>query len=148
MLFRSAANFSKSLLLGVGYSASIGGLATLIGTPPNLIFATFASDTYGVDISFAKWMMFGLPLSIVILIICWFYLTKIAFRVNVKTLPGGLEVIKQEKKEIGKASIEEKIVLTVFVFTASSGLFNAVIADPVYLQCERSVCTDSLQFSS
>lgn len=113
-----SAKFSKSLLLGVGYSASIGGLATLIGTPPNLIFATYAKEIFGVEISFAKWMLFGLPLSIIILIVCWIYLTKIAFRVNVKSLPGGIEVIRAEKKSLGKTSFEEKIVFTVFVATA------------------------------
>lgn len=115
---RIAENFSKALLLGVGYAASIGGLATLIGTPPNLIFATYAKEIFGVEISFAKWMLFGLPLSLVILIFCWFYLTKIAFRVNVKNIPGGLEVIREEKKALGKAGLEEKIVLTIFVATA------------------------------
>ena len=58
---RIAENFSKALLLGVGYAASIGGLATLIGTPQNLIFATYAKEIFGVEISFAKWMLFGLP---------------------------------------------------------------------------------------
>lgn len=111
-------NFSKSLLLGVGYSASIGGLATLIGTPPNLIFATYAKEIFGIEISFAKWMLFGLPLTIIILIVCWVYLTKIAFRVNLKSLPGGIEVIRAEKKALGKSSLEEKIVFTVFVVTA------------------------------
>ncbi|MFP3340414.1 anion permease, partial [Micrococcus sp. SIMBA_131] len=61
-------NFGKAIMLGIAYSASIGGLATLIGTPPNTIFAAVVNELYGIEISFARWMMFGVPLTVLLLI--------------------------------------------------------------------------------
>ena len=71
--------FGKLLMLSIAYSASIGGIATLIGTPPNLVFAGFVQKAYGLDISFWQWMKFGLPISILLLILAWLYLTRIAY---------------------------------------------------------------------
>ena len=111
-------NFGKGLMLGIGYSASVGGLGTLIGTPPNTIFAGVIDKMYGIDISFAKWMLFGVPLSIFLMAIVWFYLVKIAFKPEMKQLPGGKEVIDEERAQLGRMSIEERRVLYVFVFAA------------------------------
>ncbi|KKN89321.1 hypothetical protein LCGC14_0239780 [marine sediment metagenome] len=88
-------SFSKLLMLSIAYSASIGGMATLIGTPPNLVFAGFVQKTYGIDISFWQWMKFGLPVATLLLIISWYYLTRIAYPQKEKRFPGG-------KKEINR----------------------------------------------
>ena len=72
--------FGKALMLAIAYSASIGGMATLFGTPPNLVFAGIVEEVYGIEIGFGEWMVFGLPISIVLLIICWLYISKIAFK--------------------------------------------------------------------
>lgn len=112
------ASFGKALMLAIAYSASIGGMATLIGTPPNLIFAGVVEELYGVEISFLQWLMFGLPVSLVLLFICWVYLGRFAFYLKDLKIPGGVMVIKVELEKLGKFSIDEKRVLAVFTFTA------------------------------
>ncbi|MCB0689822.1 MAG: DASS family sodium-coupled anion symporter [Saprospiraceae bacterium] len=110
--------FGKALMLAIAYSASIGGIATLIGTPPNLVLAGVLHDTYHIEISFAKWLMFGLPISALLLILCWKYLTSFAFTFKQKSFPGGKAEIRRLLNELGSLKYEEKLVLIVFVGTA------------------------------
>ncbi|MFT0714814.1 SLC13 family permease [Flagellimonas lutimaris] len=110
--------FSKLLMLAIAYAASIGGIATLIGTPPNLVFAGFVQKTYGVDISFWQWMKFGLPVSSVLLVLAWLYLTRIAYPLGKARFPGGKKEINRLLAELGPLGKEEKMVLLVFVLTA------------------------------
>jgi sodium-dependent dicarboxylate transporter 2/3/5 len=110
--------FGKALMLAIAYSASIGGLATLIGTPPNLVLAGVVLDTYGYEITFMQWLIFGLPISVILLFICWKYLTKYAFTFKQKSFPGGKEEIKRLLSKLGKISYEEKVVAFVFALTA------------------------------
>ena len=110
--------FGKALMLAIAYSASIGGMATLIGTPPNLVLAGVVESTYNTEISFSQWFMFGFPLSIVLLVLCWVYLTKIAFKFEQKEFPGGKKEINKQLKELGKITHEEKIILLVFSLAA------------------------------
>ncbi|MGI8314706.1 SLC13 family permease [Halobacillus mangrovi] len=123
----SSFNFGKVIMLGIAYSASIGGLATLIGTPPNTIFRAVVQKTYGIEISFAGWMAFGVPLSIIFLAIAWFYLVKVAFPMKIKQLPGGKKVINNEKEALGVMSPEEKIVMTVFTITALAWISRSFV---------------------
>ncbi|WP_106769074.1 SLC13 family permease [Paenibacillus faecalis] len=115
-------NFSKAMMLGIAYSASIGGLATIIGTPPNAILVGVIKEIYGVNISFVSWMMFGVPLTVLLLGLTWFYLMK-ALPFKVKEIAGGKEIIQEQKNSLGKASFEEKAVLAVFLLTASLWVF-------------------------
>lgn len=110
--------FGKALMLAIAYSASIGGMATLIGTPPNLVLAGVVEKTYNTEITFAQWFMFGFPVSIVLLIVSWIYLTKFAFKFEQTSFPGGAEEINKQLSKLGALSKEEKLVLTVFVLTA------------------------------
>ncbi len=110
--------FGKALMLAIAYSASIGGMATLIGTPPNLVLAGVVKETYGVDITFSQWFSFGFPISMILLFLCWMYLTRHAFKFKQKAFPGGRDEINRQLKALGKISYEEKTVLTVFVLTA------------------------------
>ena len=110
--------FGKALMLAIAYSASIGGVATLIGTPPNLIFAGILEEQYNIEMTFSKWIIYGLPISITLLFICWKYVTTIAFKFKQKDFPGGKAEIKRLLKNLGKISYEEKTVLTVFCITA------------------------------
>ncbi|PBB05102.1 SLC13 family permease [Salimicrobium humidisoli] len=119
--------FGKALMLGIAYSASIGGVSTLIGTPPNTAFAAIAGDLYGVEISFARWMLFGVPVAWAFLFIAWFYLIKVAYPLKLKTLPGGRDVIKKEKDAIGRAGFEEKVILVVFVLAAFSWITRSFL---------------------
>lgn len=119
--------FGKALMLAIAYSASIGGMATLIGTPPNLVFAGIVQELYGIEISFAQWFKFGLPISIVLLFICWQYLTRMAFTFKQKSFPGGKAEIQRLLKELGQINFEEKLVLGVFVLTASLWIFRSYL---------------------
>lgn len=110
--------FGKALMLSIAYSASIGGIATLIGTPPNLIFAGILEEQYNVEMTFSKWIIYGLPISIILLFICWKYLTNVAFKFTQKDFPGGKAEIKRLLNNLGKISYEEKAVLIVFCVTA------------------------------
>ncbi|SNR56001.1 solute carrier family 13 (sodium-dependent dicarboxylate transporter), member 2/3/5 [Maribacter sedimenticola] len=110
--------FGKALMLAIAYSASIGGLATLIGTPPNLVLAGVVLDNYGYEITFMQWFMFGLPISVLLLFICWKYLTRFAFSFKQKSFPGGKQEIKRLLSTLGKISYEEKIIAFVFALTA------------------------------
>ena len=110
--------FGKALMLGIAYSASIGGLSTLIGTPPNLVLAGVVEETFGYEITFAQWFKFGFPISAVLLFLCWKYLTSFAFKFKQKSFPGGREEISKQLRALGNISYEEKLVAGVFALTA------------------------------
>ena len=109
--------FGKALLLSIAFSASIGGIATLIGTPPNLVFAGIIQELYSFEISFIKWFMFGLPISIVLLFISWYYITRIAFVFKQTDFKEGQVEIQKQLDNLGKITYEERLVLLVFVLT-------------------------------
>lgn len=110
--------FGKALMLSIAYSASIGGMATLIGTPPNLVFAGYVEETYGIEITFLQWLKFGVPIAIPLLVIAWLYLTKFAFKFKQKEFPGGKEEINRLLVLIGPMKREEKLVSSIFILTA------------------------------
>ena len=110
--------FSKGLMLAIAYSASVGGVSTLIGTPPNLVLAGVVQELYNYEISFAQWMLFGFPISMVLLFITWYYLTSIAYPMKKMQLPGGKTAIQEALLDLGGMSYAEKIVAVVFACTA------------------------------
>ena len=110
--------FAKALMLSIAYAASIGGIATLIGTPTNLILSGVLEKLYGIEISFASWFMFALPISIILFIICWLYLVRIAFPLKDWKFSAGMNEIKKELSLLGKITYEEKCLLVVFCLTA------------------------------
>jgi sodium-dependent dicarboxylate transporter 2/3/5 len=118
--------FGTTLMLAIAYSASIGGVATLIGTPPNAILAGIIEKNYGYTIGFAQWMMFGLPLSIVMLLFTWYYLTRFVMGREVAELPGGKQAIRDQLNTLGRMSVQEKKVLAVFVFVAAAWIFRGL----------------------
>lgn len=110
--------FEKSLIFGIGYAGTIGGLGTLIGTPPNIILAGQLDQLFGVKLSFGTWMLFAVPVVVFMIFFTWIYLSKIAFKTSIKHLPGGKELIQNERGKLGKISYEEKMVGAVFLFAA------------------------------
>ena len=111
--------FATCLMLGIAYSASIGGMATLIGTPTNLFFAGFAHE-HGIAITFAGWMALGVPVAAILLVVCWIVLTRLAFRIDLGEIRGGREVIRQEWRRLGRISRGEWIVSCVCAGVASA----------------------------
>ena len=121
----------KALMLAIAYSASIGGVATLIGTPPNLVLAGVVFDTYGYEITFMQWFAFGLPISIILIFICWKYLTKYAFQFKQKSFPGGKQEIQRLLSNLGKISYEEKVVAFVFALTAFCWITRSILLQKI-----------------
>jgi solute carrier family 13 (sodium-dependent dicarboxylate transporter), member 2/3/5 len=119
--------FGTALMLGIAYAASIGGVATIIGTPPNTIMVGFIEKTYGQQISFAKWMSIGVPLSTIMLILAWVYLVKIAVPPEIKELPGGRKVLLSELEKLGRITKAEKLILVVFFLVAFSWISHSFI---------------------
>lgn len=123
--------FGTVLMLAIAYSASIGGIATLIGTPPNLILVGVIQETFNFNLSFLEWFKIGLPFSIVLLFICWYYLTRFSFNIGEPKIPGGKEEIQGQLSELGKMSYEEKLVSVVFVLTAFAWITRPFLLEPI-----------------
>ena len=119
-------------MLGLAYAASIGGVGTLIGTPPNIVFAGFYKKLYPelVEISFFQWMVLAVPLVCVFLPIVWVYLCRFVAPIPLKQIEFGQnepEIIKNELKALGKMNRAEKIIAVVFVSTALLWIFRKSI---------------------
>ncbi|MGW7977276.1 SLC13/DASS family transporter [Staphylococcus xylosus] len=114
----SISKFEQSLVLAIGYAGTIGGLGTLIGTPPLIILKGQYQSAFGEEISFAKWMIIGVPTVIVLLFLVWIYIRYVAFKHDMKELPGGQKLIKEKLNELGKMKYEEKIVSVVFLLAS------------------------------
>ena len=120
--------FSTGIMLGIGYSCSIGGISTLVGTPPNLAFARISQISFpeGPIVSFGEWLTMALPASSVLLVIAWILITKVFFKVP-EHITVDESVIHNQKKLLGTISYEEKAVLTVFSLTVLLWIFRAPI---------------------
>lgn len=122
-------NFATALMLGIAYAASIGGLATLIGTPPNALLAGFVRESYGIQIGFAQWMLVGLPLVVVALPLTWLVLTRVAFPVRLRQTPGSVNIIEDERRSLGPRSRGETLVAVVFVVTAAAWITRPLLEE-------------------
>ncbi len=111
-------NFSKTLMLSIAYAATIGGIATLVGTPPNLVLAGVYQKLFNQQITFSQWMAIGFPISVFMLFFAWIYMVNFGF--PFKNLPRKKigNVISEEKASLGPMSYEEKVVLIVFFLVA------------------------------
>lgn len=110
--------FGSALLLGVAYAATIGGLGTLIGTPPNALFAGFMAETYQIRIGFAQWMVVALPVVLVALPLTWLLLTRVVHRLDDTPIAGGAALIARERAALGRMSRGEWFVAAVASLTA------------------------------
>lgn len=111
--------FAKALLIATAYGASMGGVATLVGTPPNALLAGFVSENLGIQIGFAQWMVIGVPTMMVMLVLGWLIVTRIVFRLDADDLPGASQAIAQEVETLPRFSRPEKMVSVVFALTAT-----------------------------
>lgn len=120
-------SFALALMLGIAYSANIGGTITLIGTPPNVVMAGYLNQILDYQIGFSEWMYIALPIGLILLTITYVLLTKFLFPNTLKEVEGSSELIKAELKTLGKISIEEKLVLIIFGITAIGWVFKPQI---------------------
>jgi len=122
-------NFRKALMLGIAYAASIGGVATLIGTPPNVVMYGVVRDMFETDMSFMSWFVVAFPLAAVVLAFAWFYMTRIGFPLGRDILPGGREAIDRRLTELGGWSRTERIVAVVFGMTAVAWIIRSFVLE-------------------
>jgi len=116
--------FALSIMLGIAYSANAGGIATIIGTPPNIVLAGFMESEYGYNISFIKWMMIGLPFSILMVGCIYVILTKFMYKTNVDAFEGPTNFIQEELNKLGAITKQEKYVLSIFTIAISLWIFK------------------------
>ncbi|MFC6997432.1 SLC13 family permease [Rufibacter roseus] len=136
----SAGNkFGKALMLGIAYSASIGGLATLVGTPANAILVAVVGQQFQMEISFLQWMLLGVPVTFVLLFICWFYLVRVSFPLHNEKSQNGKAEIESQLAILGRISTEEKWVLAVFAFTALAWLTRTFVLNRFFPELDDSM---------
>lgn len=120
-------NFALSVMLGIAFSANAGGIATVIGTPPNSVMIGLLENEYNIEISFLKWMTLGLPFSITLLIISYLVLVKWMYPNRQLQFKASKEVINSELKKLGPTSGKEKMVLVIFGITVFLWIFRTLI---------------------
>ncbi len=121
-------NLALSLLLGIAYAASIGGLGTIIGSPPNGIFVRFYEQTYGVEVSFAKWMLVGMPTMLLFLPFAWFLNTRVLFPTKLREIEGGRAWVRDESAKLGPPNRGERATLIVFGFAVFFWVFRPILS--------------------
>jgi sodium-dependent dicarboxylate transporter 2/3/5 len=124
-----ARRFSLCLLIGIAYAASIGGIGTIIGTPPNGLLVSYVADHLGREISFARWMAVGLPLVAVFLPIAWWLLTRVVFPVREMRLEGGGDVVRDALARLGPMKRGERATLAIFLVTVGLWVFRPLLVD-------------------
>jgi len=120
-------NFALSIMLGIAFSANAGGIATVIGTPPNSVLIGLLENQYNIQISFLTWMSFGLPFSIVIVAAVYFVLVKLMFPSKGILFSSSANLITEEVEKLGKISKEEKRVLLIFAITVFLWVTRTII---------------------
>ncbi|CAM3675729.1 SLC13 family permease [Parendozoicomonas haliclonae] len=119
--------FPPALLLAIAYGASIGGMATLIGTPPNALLAAFLEDNYGMTIGFAQWMAVGLPVSLLMLMITGWWLSRGGYQLSADQSPAVRQQLQDDMQQLGRMNRGEKMVAVVFVLAALSWLSRPLL---------------------
>ena len=124
---RNRKNFQYALLLGIAYGATIGGMATLVGTAPNAMLAAFMADNYGVTIDFSRWMLVGVPLSITMLPLAWAALVYLVFPVDFRTSGEGKKLLHSMKEAMGPITVPERRVASIFFVVCCLWLFRPLL---------------------
>ena len=122
-------DFDTALLLGIAYAATIGGMSTLIGTAPNIVFSSFMQDTYGVEISMLNWMMLGVPLAAVLLLGAWISLTKYVFQINFEASRESKLELKKILDEMGTLSKDEIRISIIFGLAVFAWVFRKLLVN-------------------
>jgi len=120
-------NFQVAILLGLAYAASIGGLATIIGTPPNALLMAFMAENYGIEISFARWMLVGIPVTFTMLPVAWFGLTRVLFPCNIPANRSVKQYLHRLREELGPMSPSEHRVGLLFLCLILAWMFRSPV---------------------
>jgi sodium-dependent dicarboxylate transporter 2/3/5 len=145
---KQQSRFGLCLMLSIAYSASIGGMATLIGTPPNAIFASLSNSMLDIDISFGQWLLIGIPISGVSLIVAWLYMVHLGVKItDIKSIVNEKEMIQRKFKEIGKITPDEKIVAVVFIATATAWVTRGLLWGNLVPMIDDSTISIAAAFS-
>jgi solute carrier family 13 (sodium-dependent dicarboxylate transporter), member 2/3/5 len=123
------ANFSLAIMLSIAYASNIGGIATIVGTPPNVAYVDHIHDKYHYEISFVNWMLVCAPVAILLLFALYLVLVKWLFRNNIRSSEGTGQLIRNELKALGPVSAAEKRVLWIFGVTAFLWITRKIIND-------------------
>ncbi len=126
---RELKRYATALLLAIAYSASIGGVATLIGTPPNALLAGYLAEERGIDIGFAQWMLVGLPISTVMMLGAWWWLTRRGFNVQSAGESGGGNLVRNELAKLGRMTAPEMRVGVIFLAAAVAWVVRPLLND-------------------
>ncbi|MFN7329279.1 MAG: SLC13 family permease, partial [Bacteroidota bacterium] len=132
-------NFAIGLLLTIGYASSIGGIGTIIGTPPNVVFAGLLDQFYHQKLDFGKWMLVGVPLMTLLLVAMYFIITSILFKNGIANVKGSDELIKSKLKELGALRKEEKLVMVIFATTCLLWIFQ----QPINILLKKEMLNDT-----
>jgi sodium-dependent dicarboxylate transporter 2/3/5 len=119
--------FDISLMLGIAYAATIGGMSTLVGTAPNIVFSAFMQETYGIEISMIQWMTMGVPLATVMLFSAWIILTKYVFPTTFITSNETKVFLKNMLNEQGPLTKDERKISIIFGLTALAWMFRTLL---------------------
>ncbi len=120
-------NFSAALLLGIAYAANIGGMATVIGTPPNLVLVAMAEERLGLSVEFSDWVLFAFPLVLILFLLVFFVLTYILFPTRRSSISGVSDLLRSEIKKLKSFDVPEKRVTIIFFLTAMLWIFRGLI---------------------
>lgn len=136
---RASRHLRAAILLAVAYGATVGGMATLIGTPPTALLAAYMTKVYGVTLGFGQWMLLGVPLLIINLFAVHFVLTRLVFKLARAEVPGLAALIAREKAALGPANRGEWVVAVVFSLTAAGWIFQPLFAETLPLLTDTTI---------
>ncbi|MEP2447601.1 MAG: DASS family sodium-coupled anion symporter [Balneola sp.] len=130
---KSGKNFALTLMLGIAFAANIGGITTLIGTPPNLVLASIVQDSGLEPLNFSDWLFFAFPLVVILFSSVYLINTKVVFPVKIKKLEGIGELLSKELERIGSMKVSERRVLIIMLGTALLWIFRSQLTQIEFL---------------
>lgn len=132
-------SFGSALLLAVAYGATTGGMATLIGTPPNALLAGYVNTVLHLEIGFGQWMLLGVPVTLVTLPVVYWVLTRVVFHLPKGELPGMRDLIDRERTRLGRFSRGEVMVTVIFVLTAAGWVTQPLLAKALPMLSDTTI---------
>lgn len=149
-LSKGEKHFALGLMLSIGYASSIGGMATIIGTPPNVVLIGYMRQFYNQEISFFQWMLIGIPVSAIMLVSCYLIITRVLFPNKLSSIAGSDVLIKNKLAELGNMKKEEKLVMLIFGITSFfwifQQLFNTLLQEKIFNDTNIAIAGGLMMF--